>query len=210
MIRAVFFDIGGTLIRPWPSVGAVYARVGREFGLPATAAGMEAAFRAAWKAGKTNGGLTTSDANWWRGLVAQALELQSLANPPGYFDALYAAFVTAEAWQIFPGVIETLELQRARGRHVGVISNWDDRLRPLLKNLGLDRYFDSVTISCEVGAEKPDARVFQAALRVAGVTAAEALHVGDSEVDDVLGAQAVGMTARLVVGGDVRQATSCG
>jgi putative hydrolase of the HAD superfamily len=198
MIRAVFFDVGGTLIRPWPSVGAVYARVGREFGLVATAAEMEAAFRAAWKATKTNGPLTTSDRNWWRALVAHALAAQGLENPDGYFDALYEAFIQPDAWQLFPAVIETLVALRARRLHVGVISNWDDRLRPLLNNLELSQYFDSMTISCEVGAEKPAARVFEAALRAAGVPAAEAVHVGDSAVEDIQGARAAGLSALWV------------
>jgi len=196
MIRAVFFDVGGTLIRPWPSVGAVYARVGRQFDLNATDVAMEQAFRSAWKTTKASGQLTTSDKNWWRVLVVKALALQGLENRPGYFEALYEAFVLPDAWQVLPGVVPALEA--CRGKHVGVISNWDERLRPLLTNLGLIHYFDSLTISCEVGAEKPDARVFQAALRVAGVVAGEALHVGDSPAEDVTGARACGMSAHLV------------
>ncbi|MEI6084694.1 MAG: HAD-IA family hydrolase [Verrucomicrobiota bacterium] len=196
MIRAVFFDVGGTLIRPWPSVGAVYARVGRQFGFNATDEAMEQAFRSAWKTTKTTGPLTTSDKNWWRALVAKTLALQGLEDRPGYFEALYEAFVLPDAWRVLPGVVPALKA--CRGRHVGVISNWDERLRPLLTNLELLQYFDSLTISCEVGVEKPDARMFQTALRSAGVAAGEALHVGDSPVEDVEGARACGLTARLV------------
>jgi putative hydrolase of the HAD superfamily len=209
MIRAVFFDVGGTLIQPWPSVGAVYARIGRQFGLPATEAGMEAAFRGAWASRRGTGGLTTSDPNWWRGLVSRVLAGQGMPEPPGYFEALYGAFVEAEAWRIFPEVPATLTELRARGVHVGVISNWDDRLRPLLANLGLSRYFDTITISCEVGAEKPAARVFAAALAAAGVPAGEALHVGDSEVEDGQGAAAAGLGVRIVKNGAVREVISC-
>lgn len=201
MIRAVFFDVGGTLIRPWPSVGAVYARVGRQFGFPATAEAMDQAFRSAWKTTKATGAVTTSDRNGWRVLVAETLVLQGLENRPGYFEALYDAFVQADTWEVLPGVVPALAGCRERGLHVGVISNWDDRLRPLLTNLGLASYFDSVTISCEVGAEKPNARMFQTALRAAGVAAGDALHIGDSPVEDVAGASTCGMRAGLVGAG---------
>jgi putative hydrolase of the HAD superfamily len=82
--------------------------------------------------------------------------------------------------------------------HLGIISNWDERLRPLLQEIGLAQWFDSLTISCEVGTEKHDARIFQAALRAAGVSAWEAMHVGDSYGEDVCGAEAVGMRAVLL------------
>jgi putative hydrolase of the HAD superfamily len=101
-------------------------------------------------------------------------------------------------WQVFPDVEDTLREARARALHIGVISNWDERLRPLLTNMGLVRHFDSMTISCEVGAEKPDGRMFHTALQSAGVAPDEAVHIGDSATEDVRGAEAVGMRAVLL------------
>ncbi len=57
---------------------------------------------------------------------------------------------------------------------------------------------NSLAISCEVGVEKPDAEIFLTALRAAGVSAADAIHVGDCYEEDVRGAEAVGMRAVLV------------
>jgi putative hydrolase of the HAD superfamily len=193
MIRAVFFDVGGTLIYPWPSIGEVYARVGRQFGVEASAEALQQAFRFAWKETK-RGALTTSDKEWWRALVQRVAP----GAQPGYFEALFEAFAQPEAWRVFPDVSETLATCRRHGLHVGVISNWDERLRPLLDRLGLRGHFDSITVSCEVGVEKPAAGIFQAAMRAAGTSAGEALHIGDSESEDVEGAQAVGMKACLV------------
>jgi putative hydrolase of the HAD superfamily len=193
MIRAVFFDVGGTLIYPWPSVGEVYARVGWQFGVNASAEVLERAFRSAWRESK-GGALTTSDREWWRALVQRVVpEAQA-----GYFEALFEAFAQPEAWRIFPDVLDALSMCRGWGLHVGIISNWDERLRPLLNRLELSGHFDSITVSCEVGVEKPAAGIFQAALRAAGTSAGEALHIGDSESEDVEGAQAVGMKASLV------------
>jgi putative hydrolase of the HAD superfamily len=57
-----------------------------------------------------------------------------------------------------------------------------------------------------VGATKPDPAIFAAALRLAGCEPGEALHVGDSEVEDLEGAQAAGIRALMIRrdgGGDV-------
>ena len=192
-VRAVFFDVGGTLIEPWPSVGAIYAAVARRHGLTGTAEQMERAFRESWAALKRPG-LTVSRKKWWRELVFRTLGQEN----EECFAELFDLFSRASAWRVFPDVEETLREVRAHGVHIGIISNWDERLRPLLQDLGLAAWFDSATISCEVGVEKPDAAIFQAALRLSGVPAVETVHIGDSYDEDVRGAEAIGMRAVLI------------
>ena len=62
-----------------------------------------------------------------------------------------------------------------------------------MKRLGIFDYIDTYTISEEVGAAKPDPRIFHVALERAGVYADESVFIGDSWSNDVLGAQAVGI-----------------
>jgi putative hydrolase of the HAD superfamily len=192
-LRALFLDVGGTLLRPWPSVGAIYAATANRHGLSGTPEQMERAFRESLTALKRPG-LTVSRKEWWRELVFRALGQENEAC----FAELFEQFAHAGAWQVYPDVEETLREARARGLHVGLISNWDERLRPLLGEIGLAQWFDSMTISCEVGAEKPAAAIFQAALCAAGVAAGEVLHVGDNLEEDVRGAEAIGMRVVLV------------
>ena len=192
-LRAVFFDVGGTLIHPWPSVGAVYAATAVRHGLTVTPEQMENAFRGSWTALKRPG-LTVSRKDWWRELVFRTLGQENEAC----FKELFERFARAESWRVYPDVEDTLREARDRGLHIGVISNWDERLRPLLGEIGLVSRFDSVTVSCEVGVEKPGAAIFLAALRAAGVSASAAMHVGDSYNDDIRGAEAIGMRAVLV------------
>ena len=191
--RAIFFDVGGTLIRPRPSVGAVYASVARRYGVDRTADEMERAFRRVWAEMKQPG-LTVSRKQWWRELVFRVVGQENEAC----FEDVFETFARPDAWQMFSDVEDTLEEARRRGLRIGLISNWDDRLQVLLEKLGLAGRFDSQTISCEVGAEKPDAKIFLTALRRAGVAADEALHIGDSYEEDVCGAEKVGMRAILV------------
>jgi putative hydrolase of the HAD superfamily len=198
--RAAFFDVAGTLIRPFPSVGSVYSTMGRRHGYALEADATESAFHTAWKALK-KGPWTSSDKEWWRALVFQALASMGQQGTEEYFEDVYAIFAEAEAWRVLPDAHGVLRALHERGFHLGVISNWDERLRPLLARLDLDGHFDSITISCEVGAEKPDARIFAAGLQAAGVEASAAWHVGDSLEQDVRGAQAAGMNA-FWIGGD--------
>jgi putative hydrolase of the HAD superfamily len=193
LVRALFFDVGGTLMRPYPSVGAVYAAIASFYGITTSADETERAFRESWAALKRPG-LTVSRKDWWRELVFRTLGQANQAC----FDELYETFARPDVWRVFPDVEETLHEARARGLHVGIISNWDERLRPLLDQTELTDYFDSLTISCEVGVEKPGAEIFLAALRAAAVAPNEAIHIGDSDSEDVQGAQAVGMNAILV------------
>jgi len=60
---------------------------------------------------------------------------------------------------------------------------------------------DGVVSSAAVGQAKPGGAPFRAALALAGVSPAEALHVGDSLVNDVEGARAVGVRAIFVARG---------
>ena len=154
---------------------------------------MDRAFRESWVALKRPG-LTVSSKDWWREVVFRTLGQENDAC----FEELFAIFASSTVWHVFPDVEETLREARARGLHVGVISNWDERLRSLLQQVGLAPWFDSLTISCEVGVEKPGAAIFQAALCAAGVAAKEAVHIGDGNDADVCGAQAVGLTAYLL------------
>lgn len=87
---------------------------------------------------------------------------------------------------------------RERGILLGVVSNSDGRVEDALRAAGLLEYFDVVVDSSIAGIEKPDPRIFQAALDQLGIPADDALYVGDVQEVDVAGAQAAGMAAALV------------
>ena len=195
-IRAITFDVGGTLIEPWPSVGHVYAEVAARFGvvgvMPETLAHN---FSRAWKSRASFDYATES----WFAIVRETFGERAAQLPPEFYPAVFNRFADADTWHIFDDVLPTLEALAARGIKLGVISNWDERLRPLLANLNLTRHFFSIVISCEVGATKPDARLFARAAQELGVAPGEMLHVGDSLPMDVRGAEEFGAIGRQVV-----------
>ena len=117
-----------------------------------------------------------------------------------------AALMGSLRFEAFPDALPALGEVRARGLRVVVVSNWDSGLPAVLEAIGLADAVDAVITSAGVGAAKPDARIFGAALRAAGCGPAEAVHVGDSPEHDVAGAEAVGIRALLIArggGGDL-------
>lgn len=74
--------------------------------------------------------------------------------------------------------IKKISRQNA-GIKLAVVSNFDTRLRAILTDLDLLGLFDSVIISAEVKAEKPNLVIFEQACAQLGVHTAEALVLGD-------------------------------
>ncbi len=91
-----------------------------------------------------------------------------------------------------------LEDLREKGYRIGIISNFDSRIYGVCEALGISSFFDSYTLSSEVGAAKPSPIIFQRALDKHGVNPDEALHVGDSPLEDVEGAKASGILSVLI------------
>ena len=112
-----------------------------------------------------------------------------------FFQGLFDYFATAEPWSVYPETRSTLTHWRSLGIDLGVISNFDQRLHPVLWALNLTEYFSSITLSTEVGAAKPDPRVFMAALAKHACRPEQAWHVGDSFEDDYQGARSAGLRA---------------
>jgi putative hydrolase of the HAD superfamily len=187
-IKAVTFDVGGTLIEPWPSVGHVYAEVAEHHGHQFPPEVLNQHFRAAWKA-KQNFRHTRAD---WAALVRATFGTDAC---DAFFPELYKRFASPKVWRVFDDVRPALLRLKNEGIKLGIISNWDERLRPLLQSLELTPFFDAVVISVEVGYCKPSPEIFHEALRLLDLPPGQVLHVGDSKEDDVEGAQAVGIQA---------------
>lgn len=97
-----------------------------------------------------------------------------------------------------PGAAAALARVREAGLIAGVISNSNGSVRSILEETGLARHLDFIIDSWVVGVQKPDPRIFQLGLELAGVAAPRAMYVGDLYSVDVLGARAAGMDGILL------------
>lgn len=194
-IKAVTFDAGGTLIRPWPSVGHVYAEVAARHGKTVPPAVLNQRFGKAWRALKQ----FNHGRDEWAALVATTFEgLLEVAPEGEFFTELYDRFREADAWRIFDDVLPALDSLAARGIDLAIISNWDERLLPLLKDLRLAKYFEQIVVSCDIGFPKPSPVIFEHAAKKLGLPPQNILHVGDSANHDVAGAKKAGFQALLL------------
>lgn len=196
-IKAVTFDVGNTLIRAWPSVGHVYAEIASGHGcVGATPEVLEARFRAMWPAWLH---LTENRAGWQQ-IVDQIFDGLA-ASPPSqtFFAQIWERFAQADVWRIYDDVLPALDQLAALGVRLAVVSNWDERLRTTLANLGLDIRFETIVVSCEVGHPKPHRAIFDEAARRLALPPSQILHVGDNAEADLHGARAAGFAALQIL-----------
>jgi HAD superfamily hydrolase (TIGR01549 family) len=109
-------------------------------------------------------------------------------------------------FRAYPDAAPSLAELRAQGLRLVCVSNWDVSLPSVLDRCGLADALDGVITSAGVGARKPDPRIFEAALELAGCSAGDALHVGDTPEEDIDGARSAGVRALLIErggGGDI-------
>lgn len=206
-VRAVFFDIGGTLAYPHPSFAGLIARVCQQHGLEVTAEDAQRVESAVWAriAERDDGGRgfslspDRSRAFWlwvYRAFLAELghAELWDTDLP----HRLFEAFTRWDSYRLYEDARPALARLKRAGLVLGVISNWEEWLEGLMVYLDIRRYFDVAVVSALAGVEKPDAEIFRRALEAAAVGAGQAVHVGDNPRDDVEGAQAVGIRGVLV------------
>jgi putative hydrolase of the HAD superfamily len=115
-------------------------------------------------------------------------------DPATALDALLSS-LTFEPWE---DAAPSLSALRELGLRLVVVSNWDCSLRDVLAGIGLEPLVDAVVTSAGVGAAKPDAGIFLAALEQAGCAPGQALHVGDSVENDLMGAIGAGLRGMLL------------
>lgn len=109
------------------------------------------------------------------------------------------ALLAGLRFRAFDEVPHVLRELRARGARLLVVSNWDVSLHGVLRETGIDRLLDGVLTSAQERISKPDPRIFERALALAGDAApGHAWHVGDDLAADVGGAQAAGITPVLL------------
>ncbi|MHB8694741.1 MAG: HAD family hydrolase [Solirubrobacteraceae bacterium] len=202
--RALLLDALGTLVELPPPAPALRSELSRRFGVDAGLADAERAIVAeiAFYRARFD---DARDLEALRELRRQCAVVMRDALPASAalrsagIDELVAALLGALRFRAYPDAAPALRAARERGLRIVVASNWDVALPEVLERIGLAQLVDGVVSSAMVGARKPAAAPFEAALALAGVGPSEALHVGDSVAEDVEGALAAGLSAALIV-----------
>jgi putative hydrolase of the HAD superfamily len=197
-LRAVLLDAMGTLLTFEPPAPLLRAEL-RRAGVQVSAEAAKAAIRdeiAYYRAHLHEG----RDAASLADLRRRAAEAMRPAL--GVDGDLTEALLASLRFHAFPDAAPALMELRSRGLRLVVVSNWDHSLHERLAETGLAPLVDAAVASAELGHAKPDQAIFEHGLELAGVEAGAALHVGDSQREDVEGALAAGLRAVLVARGE--------
>jgi putative hydrolase of the HAD superfamily len=196
--RAVLLDALGTLVElqpPAPRLRAALSAAGFEVDEQRAAAGFGAEI--AYYLEHHLDGADAASLDDLRDRCAEALRAGLNLPGLGHAGAREAMLASLE-FRLFPDALGALEDLREAGCRLVAVSNWDCSLPDWLAPTGVMALLDGVVSSAEVGAAKPDPAPFLRGLALAGVEAADAVHVGDSLVNDVEGARAAGVRAVLL------------
>jgi putative hydrolase of the HAD superfamily len=206
MLRAVFFDVGNTLIYPHPSVSEVCREILAEDGHVHDLSAIESLMPLVDEYYEDR--YRTDDTFWtdegetsevWVGMYSLMCRRLGIEDESEKIARrVYDAFGSAERWRAYDDVARAFERLRGRGLALGAISNWDRRLESLLAGLGIGSQLEVTVCSAAVGLRKPDPRIFELACERLGVEPAQAAHVGDHHYADVLGATAAGLSPVLI------------
>ncbi len=208
-IRVVFFDAADTLFHVHGSVADIYLQHAVQFGFPKTPDSLGAISRAFSRAFRDApppifaatdlAQIKHSERLWWFDIVHNVFYRVGMFDRfDDFFEQVFQVFEDPRSWRLFPDTMAAVGELKARGLELGIISNFDSRLFPVMRGLGLADVFDTVTISSLTRAAKPAPKIFQLALEKHAVDPDEAVHVGDSVRDDVEGAKKAGLHAVLL------------
>ena len=204
--RAIYFDVGETLIRARQPYGELLAEIAQEPGITlptevtdGLAARIDARVAMRTRLAQPFTFPAAESQRFWMEtyhdffgsylpaadalLLAHAF-LNHLSSPAGY--------------ELFEDTMSALMRLSEDGYHLGIISNWEAWLPALLDATGIAPFFKHIVISGTYGAEKPDSRIFTLALDKGGYRSEEVVYVGDRPAHDVAPALTVGIVPILL------------
>jgi len=202
MIRAILYDAVGTLIHVKPSVGAIYAEVGKRFGSRVSLHDVYRRFPAAFaKQDRIDelAGWRTDEARErerWRAIVGDVLD--DVSDPMKCYEVLFSTFSDTDAWTIDIGLGDMLDTIQQRGIRQAVASNFDCRLHGILRAASALRHLDPVFVSSEIGWRKPATEFFDFVIQSLKLSPNEILFVGDDRVNDFDAAKRAGMRSVIL------------
>jgi putative hydrolase of the HAD superfamily len=215
-IRAVLFDLDGTLRFSRPSGLEAFVEYATELGLNICGERRRAVERwvHSYWSGKHSGAVRdASDPNtFWREYTRGMLNAAGIDDPSQeYSQAIVQAF--GERYHaenlIHPEAHAVLRSVRERGYILGLVSNRAEELTPIAADLGLGEYFHFTLSGGQAKSWKPDSRIFLQACEMAQTQPHECLYVGDNFYADVLGAQNAGLVPVLLDPNDVFPEAEC-
>lgn len=209
MVEAVFFDWFNTLADFKPSRQEIYQQTFRKF---AVTLSMNEVIRGILKADRyyfeENARSRVHNRSLQEQMAVYLCYPRAILDEAGVerspeliwkvLNIVFDKFKKGSTFVLFDDVLPILTTLKQRKLILGLLTNASKDAISRYSYLGLEPHLDLVVTPEEVGANKPEPAIFQAALDRAGVKAAEAVHVGDQYDLDIVGARRVGINPILI------------
>lgn len=197
IIRAVFFDVGSTLIDPYPDIDVAFHRVASERGhqidldtITPQLTVVNEFYEAEY----------LKDGDFWcspKGSEEIYLEMYRYLShlvglgddSEGIAQAIHANYRQPQFWRIYEDTLPCLRALKEAHLSLAIVSNWSSNLIDLMRGLKLAPYFDEIISSADVGYRKPNPVIFELTCERIGLKPEEVVHVGDRPDADGEGAQ---------------------
>jgi HAD superfamily hydrolase (TIGR01662 family) len=199
-VAAVFFDVDFTLIYPGPTFqGEGYHRFAAAHGMEVDPSRFDDAVRAASAILDEQQEHVYSEDMFVR-YTARILEGMGARGPAIVACAreVYREWASCHHFFLYDDVEPALRAVHARGIKIGLISNSHRSMQAFEEHFELRGLISAAITSHEHGFMKPHPSIFDAAMKLAGVSAGESVMVGDSLAHDIDGALGAGMRGVLV------------
>ena len=198
--RFVMLDAVGTVIYPEPPVAKAYFQAATRHDAQISQSAIETRFpHAVSKYYDRKSGVyhlpcsDESDRLLWQQIVKEVFAEQYSEE---LFEDLWSHFAAPHSWSVFPDVNELVEKLQDCGYSVGIASNFDSRLAPIVRHLLPKIEDDQIFYSTKLGFAKPDVRFFKAIeARVHHAESSRFLMIGDNWSLDFEAAQRAGWSA---------------
>jgi putative hydrolase of the HAD superfamily len=203
-IRAVVFDVVGTLVEPAPRVADAYAAAGQRQGVVVAPVEIDRRFRAAWRRQELLDAAATPpfatsgprEVARWRAIVGDVFADHPACD--AIFADLWEHFGRPQAWRPVPAGVALARGVVEAGIDLVLASNFDERLFAIAAVVEPLTWARHVFASSEVGWRKPAGEFFRTVERRLGLTSRELVLVGDDPELDLAAGRRAGWHVRDV------------
>ncbi len=208
--KAVIFDLHYTIVRPFPSRGIFYQSVLKKYGFDLHPRMINRSFNETWKE-YGNKKITRSSLrhykrinieNWWfdfHYLVLKKLGLQDRKVARSINREISNQFYgNPRIHKMYSDAIKILPFLKKRKIKLALATNSYKSTKRIINYFRLNRYFDYITISCDIGISKPNPKLYLLIANKFSLKPSQILCVGDSYPTDIMGARKVGCGAAII------------
>jgi len=206
MIKVIFFDIYGTLVKFDPPVEVLQQQACKSLGLAVSTEGIRKGYQFAdafmakqnAKCPLTNLS-ATKKADFFIEYEKLILKGAGISVSNNIVADIWTLVSTKpKQLTLYEDVLPTFVKLRELALQLGTISNISTSLNELLAKTKLRNKIDYWLTSSETGFTKPDPLIFELALQTAKIEPNQAIHVGDQYLSDIVGAARIGMKPVLL------------